>query len=129
MPDHDQDSSFATGMITWVYCHDLDEAAGFYGDMLGLTLWRDAGTARIYHASAQGFIGICTAFGDRVVQPAGGMITLLRDDVDGCYARLKARGASLRGAPEELPQFGIYSFFCKDPNGYVIEVQRFLDQG
>ena len=39
---------------------------------------------------------------------------------------LLAKGAKLRGTPEKIEQFGIYSFFCEDPNGYLIEVQTFL---
>lgn len=115
------------GMITWVYCDDLSKAAHFYGTLLGLALWRDAGTARIYRAGAQAFVGVCTAFEDRVVQPQGSMITLLREDVDGWYERLRQAEVPLRGAPARLDAFGIYTFFCEDPNGYVIEVQRFLE--
>jgi len=29
------------------------------------------------------------------------------------------------GAPKALPQFGVYSFFLRGPDGHVIEVQRF----
>lgn len=116
----------AASMITWVYCHDLTETAAFYGDVLGLPLWRDAGAARIYQAGGDALIGVCRAFEDRVVNPSGGMITLLREDVDGWYDRLLAKGAKLRGTPEKIEQFGIYSFFCEDPNGYVIEIQTFL---
>ena len=114
------------GMITWVYCKDLEEAARFYGDVLELPLSRDAGAARIYQAGDQALIGVCREFENRRANPEGGMITLLRDDVDGWYSRLQAKGATLHGAPEKIEQFGIYSFFCEDPNGYVIEVQKFL---
>ena len=115
------------GQIAWVYCDDLDQTCAFYGGLLGLPLWRDAGAARIYQTGAGAMIGVCQAFADRVIQPAGGMITLLTDDVDGVYARLNAAGATLKGPPEVLPQFGIYSFFCLDPNGYTIEIETFLD--
>ena len=115
------------GVITWVYFDDLDKTSAFYGDVLGLALWRDAGSARIFRVGPAAMIGVCRAFADRVVQPAGGMITLLTDAVDETYARLLAEGAELEVPPERLERFGIYSFFCRDPNGYVIEVQSFLD--
>ena len=114
------------GQIAWVYCEELNETCRFYEDILGLSLWRDAGSARIYNAGEGAMIGVCRAFDGREVQPAGGMITLLTDDVDGWYDRLNKRGARLRNAPEKMEKFGIYSFFCEDPNGYVIEVQTFL---
>ena len=114
------------GQICWVYCDDLESTCRFYGEILGFELWRDAGAARIYHTINGAFIGVCRAFDDRKVQPNGGMITLLTNDVDGWYALLKARNVRLQGAPQVLSDFGIYSFFCEDPNGYVIEFQKFL---
>ena len=32
-------------------------------------------------------------------------------------------------APAESPAWGIYHFFARDPNGYVIEFQHFLNPG
>lgn len=113
-------------MITWVYCKDLNHTAAFYRDMLDLPQWRDAGAAQIFEAGPNAYIGVCQEFENRRANPDGGMITLLRQDVDGWYARLADKGAKLHGPPTTIEQFGIYSFFCEDPNGYVIEVQRFL---
>ena len=115
-----------TGLITWVYTEDLAETAQFYGEVLGLTLDRDAGAAQIFRAGPNALIGVCRAFEDRVVEPKGGMITLLTDDVDSWYDRVVARGGQVLGPPERMDRFGIYSFFVPDPNGYVIEVQTFL---
>lgn len=115
-----------TNLNTWVYTDDLEASARFYGDVLGLELDRDAGAARIYRAGPGALIGVCTAFADRVVEPKGGMITLLSDDVDGWYRDLLAKGARLQGPPEKLERFGIYSFFVEDPAGYTVEIQKFL---
>ncbi len=113
--------------ITWVYTEDLERTAAFYGGLLGLPVVRDEGAARIFRTGPSSFIGVCRAFEDRVVEPRGGMITLVTDGVDAWYARLEAAGATLRGPPERIEAFGIYSFFAEDPNGYVIEFQKFLD--
>ena len=114
------------GQIAWVYCHDLKATAVFYENLLGLALWRRTDMARIYHTGHGGYIGVCRVFADRVVQPIGGMITLLTDDVDGHFTRLKSAGLPHLETPQERPEIGIYSFFCQDPNGYTIEIQRFL---
>jgi catechol 2,3-dioxygenase-like lactoylglutathione lyase family enzyme len=53
------------------------------------------------------------------------ILTLVTDDVDSWYGRLKSRGADLVNRPEANPKFKIYHFFLKDPNGYWIEIQRF----
>jgi len=113
-------------MIAWVYAQDLEATCRFYAGTLGLPLMRDEGEARLYGVTDTSSIGVCRAFGDRVVEPAGGMISIVTDDVDAWYDRLSAAGTTLRGAPERLDQFGIYTFFAEDPNGYVIEFQQFL---
>lgn len=111
--------------IVWVYTDDLDTTCEFYGHFLGLELARDEGTARIFTTAGQAAIGVCQAFEDRIVEPAGSMITLVTDDVDAWYAVLRERGADLLGPPQRLEAFGIYGFFARDPNGYIVEIQRF----
>jgi catechol 2,3-dioxygenase-like lactoylglutathione lyase family enzyme len=111
--------------ISWVYTEDLDATADFYGRILGLECSRDQGSARVYRTAAGAFIGLCRAFEDRVVEPKGGMISIVTDDVDGWYRRLQANGLAIDEPPRRLERFGIYSFFVRDPNGYVIEFQQF----
>ncbi len=84
-----------TGQISWVYADEPGPARRFYADILGLEMVRDEGTAQIFQTGEGAFIGLCQAFEDRVVQPAGGMITLVTDDVDGWYALLKATSRKL----------------------------------
>ena len=116
-----------SAQITWVYTENLDASCRFYGSVLGFPLERNVKTAMIYRTAAQSFIGVCEAFGDRVVEPEGSMITFVTGDVDGCYERLTAAGADVDGPPHTLEQFGIYTFFARDPNGYRIEFQKFLE--
>lgn len=112
--------------ITWVYTHNLETTCRFYDTLLGLELARDAGKARIYKTSENAFIGVCTTFDNRAVNPAGSMISLITDDVDGWYETLRSAGVSLQGPPHKIAEFNIYTFFANDPNGYVIEFQEFL---
>lgn len=111
--------------IGWVYTHDLDSTAEFYREILGLECIRDEGSARIFKTGNTAFIGVCRAFDDRVVEPRGGMISIVTDDVDGWYQHLTDNGLAIENPPRRLEQFGIYSFFVSDPNGYVIEFQQF----
>ena len=112
--------------ITWVYCSNLEISHHFYGVTLGFPLLRDEGSARIYKTAAGAAIGVCRAFEDRVVEPQGGMVSLVTTDVDGWYKRLSELGAIVRGKPHVLEKFGIYTFFDEDPDGYVVEFQQFL---
>ena len=118
-----------TGQISWVYTETLAPCVAFYRDALGLKVVLDAGQAMIFATAEGARIGVCETFADRVVEPSGGMITLLVDGVaavDAWYARLETAGVDLQGAPQNMDRFGIYSFFVRDPNGYLIEVQCFL---
>ena len=116
-----------SGQISWVYTQDLDSTAYFYAEVLGLECTRDQGAARIFATGDNAWIGVCQAFADRVVEPKGGMISIVSDDVDAWYQRLVDIGLSIDQPPHRLKQFGIYRFRVKDPNGYLIEFQQFVD--
>lgn len=111
--------------ITWVYTEDLHQSERFYRDTLGLECIRDEGRARIFRTAGGAAIGVCETFEDRVVEPKGGMISLVTDDVDAWYQKLKQVGIEAE-PPHRLEQFGIYTCFAKDPSGYVIEFQQFV---
>jgi catechol 2,3-dioxygenase-like lactoylglutathione lyase family enzyme len=113
-----------SAQISWVYTGDLESSAGFYADTLGLRCCRDEGGARLYATSSGAYIGVCETFADRVVEPKGGMISIVTDEVDGWYEYLREKGLEIRQPPQRLEQFQIYSFFVTDPNGYLIEFQR-----
>jgi len=115
------------GQISWVYTHDLDSTTYFYAEVLGLECTRDQGAARIFATGDKAWIGVCQAFAERVVEPKGGMISIISDDVDAWYQRLADIGLSVDQPPHRLEQFGIYTFRVEDPNGYLIEFQQFID--
>lgn len=113
--------------ISWVYTNNIEATCRFYSDVLGLEQTRDAGVARIYKLSTTAYVGVCEALDWRVVEPRGGMLTIVTPDVDGWYARLQEAGAPCQSAPRKIDKFGIYAFVAEDPNGYLIEFQQFLD--
>ena len=112
--------------ITWIYTDDLEESADFYGNILALELAVDEGTARVYRVSGMSFVGVCQAWGDREILPAGTCLTFVTDEVDQWFQYLTDRGVPMDGEPHELPQSGIYACFARDPSGYRIEFQRYL---
>ena len=117
--------------ITFLYTHDLAETARFYEDVFGLTLWRDQTTCRIYQVTSEAYLGICER--ETVPDPPAGpgsdrlILTIVTEDVDSWYEMLSARGVSFAKAPAINPAYNIYHCFCRDPNGYLIEIQSFLD--
>lgn len=109
--------------ITFLATEDLAATAHFYEEMLGLPLALDQGDCRIYQVSRAGLLGFC----QRVAgpQPAGVIVTLVTQDVDGWYRRLCACGVSFDRPPALNPKYNIYHCFLRDPNGYLLEIQRF----
>jgi catechol 2,3-dioxygenase-like lactoylglutathione lyase family enzyme len=51
----------------------------------------------------------------------------VRDDVDAYCEELTGRGVELEKPPTANERFSIYHAFLRDPDGYLIEVQRFDD--
>jgi catechol 2,3-dioxygenase-like lactoylglutathione lyase family enzyme len=110
--------------VTFLYTADLAATAHFYTEVVGLPLVLDQGSCRIYRVSADGFLGFCERAG---AAPSGVIVTLVTQDVDGWHARLCERGASIAQAPAFNPTYNIYHCFLRDPNGYLLEIQRFCD--
>lgn len=112
--------------ITFLYTTDLERAAAFYGTVLGLelVLVQEAG-CRIYRTGPAGFVGLCKPRDGRVPATDGLILCLVTEDVDGWAARLMAQGVELEKPPQRHADFDIYHCFLRDPDGYLLEIQRF----
>ncbi len=110
--------------VTFLYTADLAATARFYEEIIGLSLALDQGSCRIYQVSGDGFLGFCQRAG---ASPSGVIVTFVTQDVDGWYARCLERGAAFEKAPAFNPDYNIYHCFLRDPNGYLLEIQRFCD--
>jgi len=55
------------------------------------------------------------------------VFTLVVEDVDAACAALEKAGAQVEVRPRFNPRYKIYQFFARDPNGHLIEVQRFMN--
>jgi catechol 2,3-dioxygenase-like lactoylglutathione lyase family enzyme len=112
--------------ITFIYCDDLDKTAPFYEKVLGLELALDQGSCRIYNiVGHKAYLGICEGATNR--EKDGVIFTLVSQNVDAWYERLTTMGIPCEHPPRENPTYHIYHFFVRDPNGYLLEIQRFLD--
>ena len=109
--------------VTFLHTSDLQTTAKFYEKILELSLVRDQGVCRIYKTSQGGYLGFCTHL--EMPHQKGIILTLVTDDVDTWYERLKAKGVKITKPPTQSPKYQINHFFFKDPNGYTLEIQRF----
>ena len=112
--------------ITFLYTRDLEATAQFYEEVLGLPLALDQGGCRIYRVSGDGYVAFCQR--EEVPErPSGIIFTIVTQEVDQWYSYLRERGVAFEKAPAENPTYKIYHCFLRDPNGYLIEIQTFLD--
>ena len=112
--------------VTFLYTLDLENSARFYEEVLGFDLVLDQGSCRIYRISESGFLGFCQR--EETPQPPKGIIfTLVTTAVDEWYEFLSDRGVVFDNPPVLNSDYNIYHCFLRDPNGYVLEIQQFLD--
>lgn len=112
--------------VTFLYTRDLEATARFYEEVLGLSLALDQGTCRIYRVAGGAFLGFCQRE-DAPERPQGVILTLVTGEVDLWYKALRQKGVTFEKPPARNPRYNIYHCFLRDPNGYLIEIQTFLD--
>jgi len=112
--------------VTFLGCADLGASADFYERILQLPLVLDQGSCRIYRTGGDAYLGLCSHLpagaGSRMV-----IITLVSRQVDAWYAYLLEKDVVIEEPPVLNRTYDIYHFFLRDPDGYLIEVQQFLD--
>lgn len=111
------------GVVTFVSVADLDRSQAFYQGTLGLPLVLDQGACRIFRVSDAGFLGTCQG----VPSPSGVIVTLVTERVEERCARLEAAGVAFEKPLAHNPTFDITHAFLRDPDGYLVEIQRFED--
>ena len=112
--------------VTFLYTRDLTLTAKFYEQTMGLPLVLDQGNCRIYRVGAGGYLGFCQRE-EAQIQPKGIILTIVTQEVDRWRQYLQLQGIVFEKPPAFNPDYNIYHCFLRDPNGYLIEIQQFLD--
>ena len=112
--------------VVFLATANLPATAHFYETVLELPLVLDQGSCRIYQVSRDGFVGFCEHLA-APENPASIILTLATAQVDEWYEYLTAKGIEFEKRPTHNPKFNIYHAFLRDPNGYLLEIQQFLD--
>lgn len=113
--------------ITFLYTSDLQATARFYEKVLGLRLALDQGACRIYLIKVDSYIGFCQR--DDVASNHDDVIfTLVTHQVDDWHRYLLQQGVTFEKSPTLNRKFNIYHCTFRDVNGYLIEIQTFLDE-
>ena len=110
--------------ITFLRVSDIERSHTFYAGGLGLDLVLDQGGCRIYRITDTSYLGVCVR---DTAGSSGVVYTIVTDDVDGWHRRFTNAGAEVDGPPRDNAEYRIYHFFANDPDGHLLEVQRFWD--
>lgn len=116
------------GQITFIYTKDMDRAVAFYEGIMELpvVMIQDGG-CRIYKTGPGAFLGVCRERPGRVSNQDGIVVCFVAQDVEGWHARLADGGAEIVQPPGYSEAFKVFSMFFRDPDGHLLEVQRFDD--
>jgi len=115
--------------ITFLYYRDLESVIPFYRDVLGLDLEIDQGWSKIFAVhSGKSYVGLVdeSAGSMSSVDEKGVLLTFVVDDVDVWHEHMAASGVEGLTEPKMQEEIGVYCFFCEDPGGYRIEIQKFV---
>ncbi len=111
--------------ITFLPTEKLNEMEHFYSDVLSLAKILDQGDCIIFKTTDTAYIGFCKKNfkfdTDRII------LTLVTDQVDEFYNELQSKSVPCESSPTINEKYRIYHFFVKDPNGYLVEIQQFID--
>lgn len=111
------------------YYEDLAAPASFYGTALGLEQTLDWSWVKMFRTSPDSTVGLVLE-GEGAyhkAQPQNAvMLSLVTDEVDAWYRRLKARN-DVKFLKEIQDGGGIRSFLLEDPGGYTVEFFQWLD--
>ncbi|NOR14220.1 MAG: hypothetical protein GQ544_00800 [Candidatus Aminicenantes bacterium] len=115
--------------MIWLYYRDVPAAQMFYENNFAFELWVDQGLAKIYPASATGFIGLVDeARGlHRFSDKKAVNVSFLTDQIDAWYERFQEKGVEIKDPLEDVQTIPVRAFVGYDPAGYYIEFDTFLE--
>jgi lactoylglutathione lyase len=106
----------------WLYARDLAAARRFYGEQLGLPLWREEPNEALHFGAGGGVLSIHVAE-DGDLPPRGGwLVFAVASGIDQLCEELRGRGIVLEKPLDDRP-FGRSAMF-RDPDGHELWVCR-----
>ena len=99
---------------------DLDKAAAFYGDILGLRLLMDHGWFRTYGSDARMTVQVSfgTEGGSGTAVPD---LSIEVDDLEAALAGFKEANVPIEYGPVSEP-WGVRRFYVRDPFGKLLNI-------
>lgn len=113
-------------LICFYPCLDIEETTKFYLNDIGLSLYQDQGSCKIFD-TGYGLLGFCE-YEDHILCNKTCISFNLpsEEDVDAYYEKYKAQGMKIIKEPKKHEKYDVYSFFMEDVNGYTLEFQKLI---
>ena len=117
--------------VIFLPCTDIEKTLRFYRDIIGLSVFQKQGDSLYIFDTGYGYWGFCQySDGRKPLSGDRGVCLSLNlssnEEVLRAYERLKDRCEIFR-EPQKHPVFPVYSFFVKDPDGYMVEFQKIME--
>lgn len=103
---------------------DLERAAAFYGDVLGLPLLVRTDQLAIFDCAG---LRLMLSLPEGELQASAAVLYFDTPDVEGAFAALKGRGVAFIGAPHKVADFGdrqLWMAFFRDSEGNVMALEE-----
>ncbi|MCW4049873.1 MAG: VOC family protein [Candidatus Bathyarchaeota archaeon] len=117
----------ANGVLTFFYYKDLAKAGNFYEEIMGFQLVQDQKWAKIFKINDNAYMG-CVDGNIGYHKPSEKkpvMLTVIVGDPDAWYVHFKKHGVETLNEPHDDEELNLRIFLLEDPEGYVIEIQKF----
>jgi len=113
-----------------LYYRSLDAPRKFYGDVLGLKAGYEDEWVTLFSITPTSHVGVVKEGGSAwhsVQDNNAVMLSLVVDDVDGWYARIKdTQGITVLKEIYNNANAPIRAFLVADPGGYTVEIFQWL---
>ena len=114
-------------IIPFYPCEDLQKTRELYEGVLGFRLYKDQGLCLIFEVEAGHGIGFCTHM-KPLEHPENMFITFVTDDVKETERKHLQHGDRCKKPCSVDEKFRIEQSLFEDPNGYTLEIQKFLQE-
>lgn len=116
-----------TGGVPFFYYNDLNAAADWYENQLGLKKVAEKNWVVVFELTPSSYIGLVNASGGSMVpsEKKGALLSIEAEELEAWYDYLKDKpGIQLIHGIEEGASGMIEEFRMKDPGGYIVEFFR-----
>lgn len=114
--------------VVFLYYKDVEAAARFYGDVVGLKKTFDEGWVKMFQITEYSYVGLVDetrGYHKAPTSTASVMLSMETTEIESWYERLKEKGAPfLKELDLNSKSPLVNSILLKDPGGYTVEFFR-----